>query len=153
MVELIKQHSFSAQNRRWADTCYSSRVTIPQIRSHLLEKVSGLKSHGISLSTTRRLFETPTKRNKTHAPYKNYTEAQVGVKINCYREYHEDSHNLFGRNKQRQELASLLKNEIAIISTDDKAKVKVRVLFFFSLLNLFCFKKKLYKKILNTNNV
>ena len=120
----------SAQNRRWADACYSSGVTIPQIRSHLLKKVPGLKSHGVSLSTIRRLFEAPTKRNKAHARYKKDIEARVGVKNNCYREYHEDSRYLFGGNKQRRELASLLKDEIAIISTDDMAKVKVGVLFF-----------------------
>ena len=129
-VEFIKQHSFSAHNRRREDTCYSSRVTIPQIQSHLLEKVPGLKSHGISLSITRRLLEAPTKRNKPHARYKNYIEALVGVNNNCYREYHEDSHYLFGRNKQRRELASLLKDEIAIISTDDIARVKVGVVSF-----------------------
>lgn len=49
--EFIKQHSFSAQNRRWTDACYSFEVTIPQILSHLLENVPHLKSHGISLST------------------------------------------------------------------------------------------------------
>ena len=70
-VEFIKPHSFSAQNRRRIDTCYSSGVTIPQIRSHLLEKVPDLKSHGISLSTKRWLFEARTKRNKAHARYKN----------------------------------------------------------------------------------
>ena len=32
--------------------------------------------------------------------------------------------------KQRRELASLLKDEIEVISTDDMAKVKVTVLFF-----------------------
>ena len=112
--------------------------TIPQIRSNLLEKVPDLKSHGISLSTKRWLFEARTKRNKAHARYKNYIEARVGIKNNCYREYHENSHYLFGRNKQRQEFASLLKDEIPIISTEDMVKVKVGVLFF-TLLNLFRF--------------
>ena len=129
-VEFIKQHSFSAQNRTRTDTCYSFGGTIPQIRRHFLEKVPGLKSHGTSLSSTRRLFEAPTKRDKAQASYKNYTGARVGVKNNCYREYHQDGHYSFGRNKQRREIASLLKDEIAIISTDNMAKVKIGVLFF-----------------------
>ena len=82
------------------DTCYSFGSTIPQIRSHLLEKVPGLKSHGVLLPTARRFSEASTKRNKAHARYENYTEAQIGVKNNCYREYHEDSHYLFGRSKK-----------------------------------------------------
>ena len=86
--------------RGQTDTCYSFGDTIPQSRSHLLEKVPGLKSRGILLPTTRRFSEASTKRNKAHARYENYTEAQVDVKNNCYGEYREDSHYLFGRSKQ-----------------------------------------------------
>ena len=123
--EFIKQHSFSAQNRRRSETSYSSGITIPQIRDHLLAKVPGLEQRGISLSTTRRLFEAPNKSRTNSVGYKSYVQARVGVKKNSYREHHEDAHYLFARNKYRRELASLEDDDINIISTDDMAKLKV----------------------------
>ena len=46
-------------------------------------------------------------------------------RINSYREFHEDSHDLFSRNKHRREFGSLFKEDSCILSMDDMAKIKV----------------------------
>lgn len=46
-----------------SETGSSSGVSIAQICEHLLNNIPGLKEHGISLSTTRRLFYVPNKGN------------------------------------------------------------------------------------------
>ena len=91
-------------------------------------------------------FWSSDKKKQRICTLKNYIEAWVGVKSNCYRGYHEDSHYLFGRNKQRQELAPLSKDEIAITSTDDMAKVKDGVLFFFLFIKFILFLEKITLK-------
>jgi hypothetical protein len=49
----------------------SSGVSVAQICEHLLDKVPGLREqHGISLSTTRRLFHVPNKGNIASHRYK-----------------------------------------------------------------------------------
>ena len=123
--KFIKEHGFAAEHRRRNETGFSSGVTVSQIRDHLLVSVPGLKEHGISMTTTRRLFEAPNKGNIASKRYKGYVEARVGIKANSYREYHIDAHYLFARNKQRRELACLLKDHISLVSMDDMAKVKV----------------------------
>ena len=120
-TEFIKAHGFAAQNRRRTETGYSSGVTISQIQKHLIEKVPGLKEHGISESTVRRLFEPPNKRCNAHLRYKGHVQARVGAKSNTYHEYNEDAHYLFARNKQRRELAAMFPAEVTVISTDDMA--------------------------------
>ena len=124
-TEFIKQHSFSAQHRRRTDTCFSSGITISQICEHLIQNIPGLKEHGISNSTVRRLFEPPNEGRNASVRYKACVKARVGIKNNTYREYHEDAHYLFARNKLRRELATLFESQILIISTDDMAKLKV----------------------------
>ena len=57
--------------------------------------------------------------------YKGHVNARVGGKSNTYREYHEDAHYLFARNKYRRELASLFPEEIGILSIDNMSKIKV----------------------------
>ena len=124
-AEFVKQHGFSAQFRRRTETGYSPGVTIPEIRDHLLKEVSGLRDYGISFSTTRRLFQAPDKGNKTSRRYQCLIDARIGIKSNCYREYHPYAHYLFSRNKHRREFCSLFQSESCIISMDDMAKLKV----------------------------
>ena len=56
--------------------------------------------------------------------YKALVDSKLGVKNNSFREYHEDSHYLFARNKQRREFATLLGPKACILSMDDMAKLK-----------------------------
>ena len=123
-AEFVKQYGFSAQFRRRTES-YSSGVTIPEIRDHLLKEVSGLRDYGISFSTTRRLFQAPDKGNKASRRYQCLIDARIGIKSNCYREYHPDAHYLFSRNKHRREFCSLFQSESCIISMDDMATLKV----------------------------
>ena len=123
-TDFIKSNGFSAQNRRRTDTGYSSGTTIVQIKNHLVDNIPGLKEHGISESTVRRLCQAPNKARNSATRYKSHVKARVGVKDNSYREYHEDAHYLFSRNKCRRELSSMYPDDVTIISTDDMAKVK-----------------------------
>ncbi|CAB3978472.1 Hypothetical predicted protein [Paramuricea clavata] len=124
-TEFIKQHGFAAQHRRRTSTGYSSGVTIAQIREHLMKEIPGLKEHGISSSTIRRLFKAPFRSRVSSARYKNYINVRVGTKSNSYREHHPDAHYLFARNKARREFATLFSDHVTMISTDDMAKIKV----------------------------
>ena len=125
VAEFIKQHGFAAQNRRRTDIGYSCGVTIKQIQTHLYKTFPDLKQHKMSLSTIRRMFEAPNKHFKAAERYKGLLNVRVGTKQNAYREYHPDAHYLFARNKMRREFASLFSQDIAILSVDDMAKVKV----------------------------
>ena len=60
-AEYVKQNSFSAQCQRRTETGYSSGVTAQEIREHLLKEVPNLKEHGISVTSTRRLFQASKK--------------------------------------------------------------------------------------------
>ena len=124
-ADFVKQHGFAAQSRRRTEVGTSSGVSVADIRKHLLENVRGLKEHGISLTTIRRLFCAPNKTNIASHRYKALIDARVGTKRNSYREYHPDSHYLFARNKQHREFCTLFDSDASIISMDDMAKVKV----------------------------
>lgn len=124
-ADFVKQHGFAAQSRRRTGTGSSSGVSVAQIREHLLDKVPGLREHGISTSTTRRLFHAPDKGNVASHRYKALIDARIGCKKNSYREYHPDSHYLFARNKQRREFCTMLDADSCILSMDDMAKIKV----------------------------
>ena len=121
----VKHHNFAAQARRWTDTGFSSGISIAEIRNHLYEKFPDLKSHIVSLTTIRRLFEAPNKSVDSRHKYTRLINARVGAKSNSYREPHLDAHYLFARNKMRREMAAMLSNSIKIISMDDMAKIKV----------------------------
>lgn len=123
--EFVKQHGFSAQCRRRTETGYSSGVTVAEIRQHLLKEIPGLREHGISLTTIRRLFQAPNKGNRASKRYRCLVDARVATKSNRYREFHPDSHYLFSRNKHRREFCTLFKSEACIVSMDDMAKIKV----------------------------
>ena len=125
-TEFLKQHSFAAECRRRNDTSYSSGVTVSQIREHLIKTIPGLKEHGLSLSTTRRLFQAPDSRFTPRSSYKGFIKARVGVKDNFYRRFNTDAHYLFARNRYRREFAYLFKVDINLISADDMAKRKSR---------------------------
>lgn len=125
VAEFVKQHGFSAQCRRRTETGYSSGVTVAEIRKHLLKEVPGLREHGISLTTIRRLFQAPNKGNRASQRYQGLVDARVGTKSNRYREFHPDSHYLFSRNKHRREFCTLFKADSCIVSMDDMAKIKV----------------------------
>ena len=125
-ADFVKQHNFAAQIRRRTNTGSSAGVSIAEIRQHLLDKVPGLKQHGISLSTVRRLFQAPNRGNIASQKYKALIDVRIGVKKNNYREYHQDSHYLFARNKQRSEFCTLLGSNTCILSMDEMAKIKVR---------------------------
>ena len=124
-ADFVKQDSFAAQIRRDTNTGSSAAVSIAQIRTHLLEKVPGLREHRISITTVRRLFKAPNKGNNTSRWYKGLIDARIGFKKNNYREHHEDSHYLFARNKQRRELCTLMGPDACILSMDGMAKLKV----------------------------
>ena len=96
-----------------------------QIRDHLFENVDGLKEHGISPSTMRRIFEAPQHGRLASQCCMGYINARVGMKANSYREFHQDAHYLFARNKHRREFAELFKDDISIFSMDDMNKIKV----------------------------
>ena len=121
----IKQHGFSAHHRRWTETSNSSGVTIVDVRKHLLETIPGLKEHGISESTVSRLFHAPNLHRTASSRYTGLVDCKVGVKDNTCREFHEDNHYLFARNKQRREMAQYFAPDSNTISIDDMAKVKV----------------------------
>ena len=124
-ADFVKQHGFAAQNRRRSETGSSSGVSIQQIRENLLDKVPALREHGISLSTTRRLFHAPNKGNVASRRYKAFVDGRIGVKNNSYRKFHPDSHYLFARNKQCREFCTLFDSHSCILSMDDMAKIKV----------------------------
>ena len=124
-VEFVKQHSSGAQNCTRTNTGSSAGVSITEIRQHLYDNVPGLKQHGISLSTVRRLFQLPDKGHIASQKYKALIDARIGVKKINYREYHQDSHYLFAQNKQRRKFCTLLSPGDCILSMDDMAKVKV----------------------------
>ena len=90
-----------------------------------MDKVPGLKQHGISLSTVRRLFQAPNRGNIASQKYKALIDVRIGVKKNNYREYHQDSHYLFTQNKQGREFCTLLGSDACILSMDDMTKIKV----------------------------
>ena len=123
-ADFVKQQSFAAQIRRQTNTGSSAGVSIAEIRQHLLDKVPGLKQHGISLSMVRRLFQAPNRGNIASQKYKALIDARIGVKKNYYREYRQGSHYLFARNKQR-EFCTLFGSGACILSVDDIAKIKV----------------------------
>ena len=77
-ADFVKQHGFAAQSRRRTGTGSSSGVSVVQIREHLLDKVPGLKKHGISISTTRTLFHAPNKGNVASLRYKALIDARIG---------------------------------------------------------------------------
>ena len=124
-ADFVKQQGFAAQSRRRSETGTSSGVSVAQIREHLLDTVPGLREHGISLSTTRRLFHAPNKGNVASQRYKALVDGRIGIKKNSYREFHPDSHYLFARNKQRREFCTLFESHSCILSMDDMAKIKV----------------------------
>ena len=70
VAEFIKQHGFSEQNRRQAETGYSTGVTVKQIQQHLYTNYPELKEHKISLTTIRRMFQAPNKHLKAASRYK-----------------------------------------------------------------------------------
>ena len=125
VAEFIKQNGFSAQNRRRTETAYSSGVTAKQIQDHLYKKYPDLKTHKISLTTIRRLFNAPNKSYNAAKRYTGLIDVRVGTKNNSYREHHIDAHYLFARNKMRRELGTLFSDSINTISVDDMAKLKV----------------------------
>ena len=75
-AEFVKQHGFAAQQRRRTETGYSSGVTIRQIREYLIKDIEGLKEHGISQSTIRRLF---------NAPNRSHTASKAWCSLDTYR--------------------------------------------------------------------
>ena len=95
VAELIKQHGFSAQNRRQAETGYSTGVTVKQIQQHLYAICPELKEHKISLNTIRQMFHAPNKHLTAACRYKTLINAHAGTKQNSYREFHTDAHYLF----------------------------------------------------------
>ena len=99
VAEFIKQHGFSEQNRRQAETGYSTGVTVKQIQQHLYTNYPELKEHKISLTTIRRMFQAPNKHLKAASRYKALINARVGTKQNSYREFHAHAHYLSARNK------------------------------------------------------
>ena len=99
VAEFIKQHGFSEQNRRQAETGYSTGVTVKQIQQHLYTNYPELKEHKISLTTIRRMFQAPNKHLKAASRYKALINARVRTKQNSYREFHA------GRTKQDMQRA------------------------------------------------
>ena len=124
-ADFIKQNSFAAQIHRRTNTGSSAGVSISEITQHLLDKVPGLKQHGICLSRVGRLFQVPNRENIASQKYKALIDARIGVKKNNYREYNQDSHHPFKRNKQRREFCTLLGSGPCILSMDDMTKIKV----------------------------
>ena len=124
-AEFVKHSGFSARCQRRTATGYSSGVTVAEIREHLLSEVHGLREHGMSLTTTRRLFQAPNKSNCASRRYQGLIDAQVGTKSNRYHKFHFDSHYLFSRNKHRREPCTIFKSEACILTMDDMAKIKV----------------------------
>ena len=125
VTDFIKQHGFAAQARCRSSTGFSSGVSIKEIREHLYAKFPAIKSHTISLSTIRRMFEAPNKSFRASERYKALIQAKVGTKVNSYREPHADAHYIFSRNKMRREMATLFNDNMRLISMDDMAKIKV----------------------------
>ena len=84
-TKFLKQHNFAAEFRHRNDRSYSPGVTMSQIREHLIKTIPGLKGHGLSLPTTRRLFQAPDSCFTSSSHYKGFIKARVGVKDNSYR--------------------------------------------------------------------
>ena len=90
-----------------------------------MDKVPGLKQHGMSLFTVRRPSQSPIRENIASQKYKALIDARIGVKKNNYREYYHDSHYLFTRNEQKREFCTFLGSDACIFRTDDIAKIRV----------------------------
>ena len=105
-AEFVKQHGFSAHNRRRNETANTSGVSITQIKEHLMKAVPGLKEHGIAKTTIRRLFRPPNRGNTVGRRYTALINSRRAMKSTSYREYHPDNHYLFARNKHRRGFCS-----------------------------------------------
>ena len=87
VAEFIKQHGFSAQNRRRTETGYSSGVTAKQIQEHFYSTYLDLKQHKLSLSIIRRMSNAPNKHFQAADRYKALVNVKVGTKQNSCREF------------------------------------------------------------------
>ena len=87
VAEFIKQHGFSAQNRRRTETGYSSGVTAKQIQEHLYSTYLDLKQHKLSLSIIRRMSNALNKHFQAADRYKALVNVKVGTKQNSCREF------------------------------------------------------------------
>ena len=62
-TEFIKSHSFQAHVRRQETTNIGNGITLREIRNHLLENVTGLAAHGISVDAIHHLTVGPRKNS------------------------------------------------------------------------------------------
>ena len=98
-TEFIKNDGYRAQERCRETTFQSCSVTTAEIRDHLLEKIPGLKEHGLGLNTVCYLFK-PVKQGTFAAErYKGYIDAKVAPKDNSFRSPHINGHYLFSHIK------------------------------------------------------
>ena len=134
-AEYVKQNGFSAQCRRRAETWYSSGVTVEEIREHLLQEVPGLKEHGISVTSTRRLFQAPNKGNSASSRYQGLVDARVRTKSNQYREFHQDSPYLFVEISKGVSLAHFSKKILVSLLWMTWQRLKSAPLLFHGIIN------------------
>ena len=78
--DFIKQHFFSAHNRRRETTGTGTGVTLKDLQQHLQDNIPGLKEHGISRDTIHHFMVAPRKNSSRADRYKGHIDAKVTAK-------------------------------------------------------------------------
>ena len=100
------------------------RVSIKDLREHLLKVIPGLEEHGISDTTVRYLFKPVKKGTLTAKRYKSVVDACVPKKDNSRHKDNADAYYLLSRIKLRKELAAYIPEEYTVISADSMNKIR-----------------------------
>ena len=125
VLDYLREHSFSAQERRRNNVATSSGVSLKNIRDHVLEKVEGLKKDGISRQTVAHLMLAPRRKTRNAKLYKGLIKARVPAKNNSGRKYHDDAHFCNSEVSYMMELGQKFQDEVHTYSCDDKNKLNV----------------------------
>jgi hypothetical protein len=126
--KFIKQHSFSAQERRRSETANFSGVSLASIRRHLLSTVPGLGAKGLSRDRIHRYMVAPKRHTLHGRKFEGLIKGRVGVKQNNVRKLHEDHHFLFSQVRTARECAEYFRDFFFVLSCDGMNKVNVGVL-------------------------
>ena len=124
VCDFVTDHGFAAHERR-RETVGSVGVSLQQIQHHCIEKVPGLKAHGISLNTIHRLFNAPNLRTSAQKLYKNIIPARVATKANCVSRGHVDSHYCRSQVSHTLQYVAHFDDEVIGMSADVKAKLNL----------------------------
>lgn len=124
LSNFIRDNSAEAHNKRQTLTTYTNRVTLNDIKKHVIGNVPGLQS--VSRSTIHRMMNPPPKGTINAKRYTGLVDARVPPKKNNATQDHVDYS--YAAVKYVQELATLCDSETIMYSCDDKNKINVGAL-------------------------